>query len=345
MLGWGSTGACDRLAQRAGTALLTECPVPAAVRDREKPMLDIHRILFPTDFSECAQGALPHAVRLAELHDADVELLHVLVLHATSAIEAVEPFPGEASARDALEATVREPHAARVTHHVSRAIAAAPAILDYADAQDVDLIVLGSHGRRGIRRLLLGSVAEEVLREARCPVLIVREEKKEEAVRVDVKRILVPVDFSKQTALALGYAHELAVTFGAAIDLLHVIEVPTYPDFYVPFSAAVETTAVRRDARDRLEALAEPLRATREVATDVKVGRTAGEVTDFAERGGHDLIVLPSHGYSGLERVLLGSVAEGVLRRTPCPVLTVKPFGKDLRPGGGATGSGATPIA
>jgi nucleotide-binding universal stress UspA family protein len=303
-------------------------------------MLDLHRILFPTDFSECAQGALPHAIRLAELHDADLELLHVLVLHATSAIEAIEPFPGEESAKEALEATAREPKGGRVTHHVTRAIAAAPAILDYADAGEVDLIVIGSHGRRGIRRLLLGSVAEEVLREARCPVLIVRE-KKEPATEVEVKRILIPVDFSKQTALAVGYAHELAGTFGAALDLLHVVEVPTYPDFYVPFSAALETTAVRRDAGDRLEALAEPLRATHEVGTHVKVGRTTTEVTDFAERGGHDLIVLPSHGYSGLERVLLGSVAEGVLRRTPCPVLTVKPFGVDLRPSPSAAGAGA----
>jgi nucleotide-binding universal stress UspA family protein len=303
-------------------------------------MLDIRKILFPTDFSECAQGAMPHAVRLAELHDADLQLLHVLVLHATSAMEAIEPFPGEEDARETLEAAARERVGPRVTHHVTRAIAAAPAILDYADAQAIDLIVIGSHGRRGIRRLLLGSVAEEVLREAQCPVLIVREEK-EPHPEVGVKRILVPVDFSKQTGLALGYAHELADTFGASLDLLHVVEVPTYPDFYVPFSAALETTAVRQDARDRLEALAHSLRPAHEVETHVKVGRTAIEVTDFAENGGHDLIVLPSHGYSGLERVLLGSVAEGVLRRTPCPVLTVKPFGKDLRPSPSTVGAGS----
>jgi nucleotide-binding universal stress UspA family protein len=294
-------------------------------------MLDIRRILFPTDFSECAQGALPHAIRLAELHDADLRLLHVLVLHATSAIEAIEPFPGEDDAKEALEATARHRGGARVTHHVTRAIEAAPAILDDADAHRIDLIVIGSHGRRGIRRLLLGSVAEEVLREAECPVLIVRQEK-EPSTEVDVKRILIPLDFSKHTALALDYARELADGFGASLDLLHVVEVPTYPDFYVPFSAALETTAVRQDARDRLEVLADPLRAAHDVGTHVKVGRTALEVTEFAENGGHDLIVLPSHGYSGLERVLLGSVAEGVLRRTPCPVLTVKPFGKDVRP-------------
>lgn len=303
-------------------------------------MLDIRKILFPTDFSECAQGAMPHAVRLAELHDADLELLHVLVLHSMATMEAIEPFPGEDDAKGTLEAAAREPERGRVTHHVTRAIAAAPAILDYADARGIDLIVIGSHGRRGIRRLLLGSVAEEVLREAQCPVLIIREEK-EPGPGVEMKHILIPVDFSKQTGLALGYAHELAQTFGASLDLLHVVEVPTYPDFYVPFSAALETTAVRQDARERLEALAEPLRSTHEVETHVKVGRTAIEVTDFAETGGHDLIVLPSHGYSGLERVLLGSVAEGVLRRTPCPVLTVKPFGKDLRPSLSPAGAGA----
>ncbi len=307
-------------------------------------MLDLRKILFPTDFSECAQGAMPHAVRLAEVHDAELQLLHVLVLHSMAAMEAIEPFPGEEAAKQTFEAAASEREGARVTHDVTRAIAAAPAILDYADAQAIDLIVIGSHGRRGIRRLLLGSVAEEVLRDARCPVLIVREEKEPHA-EVDVTRILVPVDFSKQTALALDYAYELAGTFGASLDLLHVVEVPTYPDFYVPFSAALETTAVRQDAWDRLEALADPLRTAHEVRTHVKVGRTVIEVTDFAEKGGHDLIVLPSHGYSGLERVLLGSVAEGVLRRTPCPVLTVKPFGKDLRPSPSTAGAGVTSIS
>jgi nucleotide-binding universal stress UspA family protein len=119
--------------------------------------------------------------------------------------------------------------------------------------------------------------------------------------------------------------------------------VPTYPDFYVPFSAALETGAVRQDAQARLDALAEPLRLFHEVHTEVRVGRTSIEVTELAEDRGHDLIVLPSHGYSGLERVLLGSVAEGVLRRAPCPVLTVKPFGKDLRSKAAPVGAGSTP--
>jgi nucleotide-binding universal stress UspA family protein len=305
-------------------------------------MLEIRRILFPTDFSECAQVALPHAVRLAQLHDADLILLHVLVLHQSTAMDVVEPFPGEEEARKALEETARQPAGTRVSHHVARAVAAAPAILDYAEEDGADLIVIGSHGRRGIRRLLLGSVAEEVLREAACPVLIVREDAKR-STEAEVKRILVPIDFSKQTALALDYAHELASSFGASLDLLHVVEVPTYPDFYVPFSAALETGAVRQDAQARLDALAEPLRLFHEVHTEVRVGRTSIEVTELAEDRGHDLIVLPSHGYSGLERVLLGSVAEGVLRRAPCPVLTVKPFGKDLRSKAAPVGAGSTP--
>jgi nucleotide-binding universal stress UspA family protein len=306
-------------------------------------MLEIRRILFPTDFSECAQAALPQAIRLAELHDADLVLLHVLVLHMSTAMDVVEPFPGEEEARKALEETARQPGGTRVLHQVVRAVAAAPAILDCADEEEIDLIVIGSHGRRGLRRLLLGSVAEEVLREAACPVLIVREEAKGGA-EAEVERILVPIDFSRQTPMAVDYAQALATSFGASLDFLHVVEVPTYPDFYVPFSASLETGAVRRDAHARLEALAEPLRSAHEVRTEVKVGRTSIELTEFAEQSGSDLIVLPSHGYSGLERVLLGSVAEGVLRRAPCPVLTVKPFGKDLRPSAASIAAGSAPV-
>lgn len=240
-------------------------------------------------------------------------------------------FPGEKEARAALEGATEEAGGTRVVHALSRAIAAAPAILDYADERAVDLIVMGSHGRRGLRRLFLGSVTEEVVRAAFCPVLTVHRPKEGVAASADVRRILVPVDFSARTRMAIDHATELAAAYGASLEILHVVEVPTYPDFYVPVHVtSIDVPTVRERAAERLQELAAPLRERLEVETTVRVGRTVTEIVETAEHEAFDLIVMPSHGYSGLERALLGSVAEGVLRRAPCPVLTLKAEGKAL---------------
>lgn len=298
-------------------------------------MLEIRKVLFPTDFSDQAQAALPHAIRLAELHDAELHLLHVLVLHASAAMEGMEVFPGESEARAALEGAAEHAEGSRVVHSVMRSIAAAPAILEYAEESGVDVIVMGSHGRRGLRRLFLGSVAEEVVRASSCPVLTVHRPKEGEAESVDVKKILVPVDFSVRTRMAIDHGVELAEVYGATLEVLHVVEVPTYPDFYVPVHVtSIDVPSVRQQAAEHLQELTAPLRDRLQVETAVRVGRTAFEIIEAAESGAVDLIVMPSHGYSGLERALLGSVAEGVLRRSPCPVLTLKAEGRDLRPSG-----------
>lgn len=304
-------------------------------------MLEIRRVLFPTDLSEYAEEALPHAVRFAETFGAELHLLHVLVLHAATAAETIQEFPGESEAREALEGAARGA-GERVKHAVRRGIAAAPTILTYADENDIDVIVMGSHGRRGLRRFFLGSVAEEVVRAGEWPVLIVHRTE-EGAAPAEYRRILAPVDFSERTTFALDHAVALAEKFGAGLRLLHVVEVATYPDFYIPVSlTAVDVSRVREQAQTRLVEMAEPLRARIPVEIEVRIGRTIGEILDAAAEGSSDLIVMPSHGYSGLERALLGSVTEGVLRRAGCPVLTLKAYGKDLRAEPAAAGSGAS---
>ena len=298
-------------------------------------MLAIQRVLYPTDFSDCAAQALPFAIRFAEAHEATLHMLHVLVLHGMEASGADDLFPGEEEARDALRAAGEGKNGDRVKHVVKRGFAAAPVILDYAADGDMDLIVMSSHGRRGVRRLLLGSIAEEVIRLAPCPVLTIkhcRESGPEEPVQF--RRIVVPVDFSSHTQLAVEYARELAGAFGSEVHLLHVIELPTYPDFYVPVSSSgLNVAELREQSRRRLERLAEEsCGADSNVTSEVHVtvGRTTGEIVDFATDVNADLVIIPSHGLSGLERALLGSVAEGVMRRAPCSVLTAKPFGKRL---------------
>jgi nucleotide-binding universal stress UspA family protein len=246
-------------------------------------------------------------------------------------LDSPDPFPGEEEARKELGGHAAATNGIRVSHETRRAINASTGILSYAQDKDIDLIVMGGHGRRGLRRFLLGSVADEVLRFSQVPVLVVRNDKSRTA-RPTISKILVPVDFSRHMRLALETSADLARTFGAELCLLHVVAVPTYPDFYLPASgSSLNTAQIRQDARDRIQELAEPLRPDLTVDIDVRVGRASSVISQFALDKNFDLIVMPTHSYSGLERVILGSVAEQVVRSSPCPVLPLKPFGKDIR--------------
>lgn len=297
-------------------------------------MLDIKKIVYATDFSPCSENALPIAVRLAASHDAELHMVHAIVLHADDPHDPAHHFPepdelyelmrSSAEARMATTAENGGMPDVNIVRAQVRGISPAPVILEYAEEQGVDLIVMGTHGRRGLRHLLLGSVAEEVVRMADCPVLTVREDA---ASASAFERILVPMDYSRHSELALGYAREIASSEGASLHLLHVLEVDTYPDFYFPVQASqmFDMPELKERAlqhlRDRLEKEGPEVRAE----LHVELGHPAQSVVEYAERLGIDLIVLASHGRTGLERALLGSVAEGVARRAQCPVLIVKP--------------------
>lgn len=306
-------------------------------------MLQINSILYPTDFSKCASHALPYAIGLAERHGADLHLLHATVLHEGDPGNAVHRLPNmeelyqllEQHAETQLRSTL-EDHGSKgftVRHAQVRSISAPGAILDYAEEGDIDLIVMGTHGRRGLRRLLLGSVAEEVVRMAPCPVLTVPEAADvTDAGRI--QKIVVPVDFSEHARLALAYANELASGYDAAMHLLHVVDEVVYPDFYPPVMPAGEsiTDELRDQSIDRMRSLMSELEvaAGSDAKIHVRTGRAAQAIADFAEEVDADLLVIASHGLTGVSHILLGSVTELVVRRAHCPVFTVKAFGKKL---------------
>ena len=278
-------------------------------------------ILHPTDFSPHAETALDHAIGFARAYDAELHLLNVQIPFSLPSFP-VEETAAEAEAHSALDALRID--GVRVERTVRRGLAPAPAIIEHADEIGADLLVMGSHGRRGVRRLLLGSVTEEVVREGRGPVLTVHEESK--APEGGYARILVPVDFSPRTAPQLEMAADLARRFDSALDVVHVIDPPTMPDLYVPFERlVVDIGGTTEKALEKLGQLTAGLEQDFDVTTQVLVGRAAPEISEHAGSSGADLIVMPTHGHSGLDRVLLGSVAEGVLRRAECPVLVLKP--------------------
>jgi len=208
-------------------------------------MMKLKNILFPTDFSRCADQALTHAVYLAEKYQAALHLLHVVTLFEDQPDVLNDEFAEtEALVRKLEEKAESELQNVANTHgsddmeivtSQKRAISAAPAILEYASKSGIDLIVMGTHGRRGIGHLLLGSAAEEVVRLADCPVFTIRESEEVKPIKL-FERILVPIDFSDHSKKALAYAKEIADSYDANLQLLHIIEDTIHPAFPYPVS-------------------------------------------------------------------------------------------------------------
>jgi len=303
-------------------------------------MIQIRRILFPTDFSRCADQALTHALYLAERYQAELHLLHAIVLHEDDPHNPAYHFPDieEIYARLKENADARminaledlRVHELKIERAQLRYIAPAPAILHYADEKDIDLIVMGTHGRRGLGHMFLGSVAEETVRLSPCPVLTIREHKEPVSIKA-IKKILVPVDFSDYAQQALTYAKELAAQYDAKLQLLHVIEEPLYPYFYVADGASIFNLIpdIEPKSEKHLNQLLEKIKGPSvPVETNVIKGRASRDIVKFSDENDTDLIVVATHGLTGIQHMILGSVTEKVVRMAKCPVFTVNAFGR-----------------
>jgi nucleotide-binding universal stress UspA family protein len=300
-------------------------------------MLSIRRVLWPTDFSTGAAQAFPHAAALAAWHDAALHVLHVQEGPASASSEASLPLPSD-RLQDLLAASGTPPahvdlDAMTIIQEQEEGNAPPRAIVAYAEEHNIDVVVGGTHGRRGLQRLLIGSVAEEVLRTAPCPVFTVRGG--ETAVPSEaVHNILVPIDFSEASMGALRHARELALTYGAQITLLHAVEEVVYPSAYGIEPANMPGAQVVERVEDSLAELARSEIGYEHVLVEASVGYAPSTILDYANNHDVDLITIATHGRTGLERMLLGSVAERVVRRAPVPVFAVKSFGKSLLPNG-----------
>jgi nucleotide-binding universal stress UspA family protein len=303
-------------------------------------MLKVNRILFPTDFSNCADQALDLALFLTKKFDAELFLLHAVVLHqdAMTGPDGNFPIAEKISqhlsdmARSKLGRLAGPPRdqGMRIHQVEERGFSAAEVILQHAEKIDADLIVMGTHGRRGPGRLFLGSVAEEVVRGSECPVLTQRERKR--APGLDpIRKILVPVDFSEQSMAGLQFAMEFAAIGRAIVQLLHVIEIKALPPFYGAATVAEVSERMEKYSIEELGRLVGKVPGTKApYECHVELGNTPHVIAQFAKEKGSDLVVIPTHGLTGLKRMILGSTAERVVRLASCPVFTLKSFGKSL---------------
>ena len=187
---------------------------------------------------------------------------------------------------------------------------------------------MGTHGRRGFKRLLLGSVTETVLREAPCPVLTVPPSAHAASTEaVTFKRILCPIDFSPSALQALGFALDLARQADGRVTLLHVVEwlAEEEPKALAHFNVPEYRRYLAADAGDRLRLLvAEESRTWVEIDNVVVLGRSHREILHAAETIPANLIVMGAQGRGGVGLALFGSTTQQVVRSAACPVLTVR---------------------
>jgi nucleotide-binding universal stress UspA family protein len=314
-------------------------------------MIEITRILCPVDFSECSRHALDQAVALARWYQAHVTAVHVFTewplanMIPTHPSEVVQPGPLQAIDRDAL------------MHHLQHFVGNTPAadvqidavlqeapdvhreILAQADALKADLIVLGSHGRSGFERFLLGSITEKVLRKATCPVMVVprRVDDAAPSRAVHASRILCPVDFSGSSLAALTFALSLAEEADAVLTALHVVEIPSglyESSMSAGFNVAEWRASAHASSLERLQGLIpDSVRSFCTVDTLVSEGKASRVILGLAEERHCDLIVMGAQGRGGLDLVMFGSNTHDVIRAASCPVLTVH----GLQPPGGSS--------
>ena len=284
-------------------------------------------ILAATDFSKPAERASDFARELSRRFQAQLHLVHVTVILEDPHLEEKHRHrmeelvaSGDDARRRDLESGSENQPGVDVTPHMVRGLAPAEVIVETASKLGCELIVMGTHGRRGLPHLLLGSVAERVVRTATVPVLTVRGDA--DINLEGTPRILVPHDFSEASSAAVRRAAAWADALGAEITLLHVVEPVVYPEFYSVdvLSDDLMERLVERSER-ALAAAAEDLLGT--VRTQVEVGRAANTIVEIADPERFDLVVMATRGLSGLEQALLGSVAESVLRRCRVPMLVV----------------------
>jgi len=281
--------------------------------------VQIERILCPLDFSEIATKAYRHAQSIACHYRAKLIVQHVVELwqHPEGDFAAKPKYFDEfrealiSKAKARLQLLVEECGGIQPECLVEECMAA-DGILAVARARAVDLIVMGSHGRRGFDRLMLGSVTERVLRHAPCPVLAVPVNSP--SAPVEVRRILCCVDFSKQSQRALGYAFSVATAYGADLTLLHILGSRDSEDLGNGLNASL----------DKLRKLVAPSPFPPvKLHMEVRLGKPYREILNFAAEKRSDLIVTGVRGRNSLESAVFGSTTYRLIQLHSGPVLTV----------------------
>jgi len=294
-------------------------------------MLEIKLILCPIDFSEFSVWAYRHALSVAEHYQAKLVALHIVELWRYPSLS----FAVSVTAYNELCQAVHEhgkeqlqefvkshTHSQTQPEIIVEQGIAADFILSFARGQKADVIVMGTHGRRGYDRLVLGSVADRVMRNAFCPVLVVSKPPgdslaagKERGYEHRLNHILFCTDFSENSEQALNYAVSATEEYDAELTLLHVLE-------EIP-SATTKEHAIAA-AKEQLERLIPPeVRKTLKTRVAVRIGKPYQQIIQLAKEAHIDMVAMGVRGRGALDLAVFGSTTYRVIQLGSCPVLAV----------------------
>ncbi len=298
--------------------------------------VQIKNIICLTDLSEFSNRTIDYGLALAKKFDSKLYLSHIveippIALYAEAYINPIEQqnefinYAHKAMEDLAGDNEVQWEPLITVGHTVSE-------ISRLVSEKNIDLAISASHGRSGLKRLVLGSVTEELMRTLSCPLLVVRgaeESRDEKPPAFCLDKIMVGCDFSADSTLAFNYALSLARQFQSELHLVHVVEPPTYQNIFRPgeegekkyyedlqgFLGKKLKNMISQDAGERCTP-----------RTELLEGQPYTEIIDYAGKNDINLIVLGLRGHGLVETLFMGSTTDRVMRRAPCPVLSVRPI-------------------
>jgi nucleotide-binding universal stress UspA family protein len=286
------------------------------------------KILVPIDFSPFSDYAIDYAIFLSQKYGAEITLFHVIVLYEADVDEEVHVKQLEEIVKRKEQSTSglmdrRQQKFIdknlRISSHIMRGISPPNSILEYSEKHKFDLILMGTHGRTGIKNWIYGSVTEKVVRLSKTAVLTLH--KSPESIQIN--KILVPVDFSDNSRDGIEDAVMVANDFDAEVEFIHIIEQQLQPSFHV---VGIESIfAINPDLKKITSEKLEEFCNITDVKSTFTVleGAAHQSIADYAKESGADLIIMSTRGYTGLDHLLIGSTTERVVRVAECPVLTV----------------------
>lgn len=279
------------------------------------------RLLVPLDGSELAEQALPYVVKIARGFDSEAVLLTVCP-------------PGDPLKHALVEYLEKKADGLKASNVKARALCVegepASSILDFAVGNAVDLIVISTHGKGGLSRWALGSIATKVVQRSHLPLFLVRSSERAEAT-VKLEKVLAALDGSRFAEAIIPHVEAFAKAMSVEVLLLQVIEPVKLPQV----TAYEDWAKVEKDLTDRLHRDAERYLNGRKASLEAKgvkavtakllQGKPAETILEYASEGDIDLIALTTHGFSGITRWAYGSVASRVVEAAASPVLLVRP--------------------
>jgi len=301
--------------------------------------LSIQNILVPIDFSKMSIHAIETAKRLGRRFNATIHLAHVHhwqypadfvgpVISSGFLPESFEEHRNKRLAEELKTIASKSGLSPRDQTHLKTGAAPFNEICSLAQKIPADLIVMSTHGYTGLKHVFLGSTAERVVQHSPCPIFVLRQEKRKSKTGrpFTARTILVPVDFSGCSRGGLGYAIGFANEFAARIILLHAT--------YLGYIYSSEGTALynipglqeaaRKNAERHMRKFVRSVNfGGVKFETAFTEGSPALDICAFAKDHNVDLIITSTHGLTGFQHVLIGSVAEKVVRHAPCSVLVV----------------------